>query len=138
MKAEVKILELTHEELSNIITTAFYGNDIMEVDYEGSPSTHHKCFEDNIAQVLLDGGTIRVTDTESWGSDNPADGFGKLPRYINGDDCIVYKVTLKDILEGASTPECLRMIQDILSGEGDMYTASNLMQTIVYGEIIYA
>ena len=136
MEVEVKLKSLAHEELSDILTTAFYGNHEMEMDYEGTPSEVRLCFEDNAAQVLLDGGTILVTDLESYG-DSIDDAYGTLPKYIDADGYITYKVTLKDILEKASTPECLRMIQDILFGDGDMYTAWNLMQTIVFGEIIY-
>lgn len=136
MEVEVKLKSLTHEELSDILTTAFYGNPEMEMDYEGTASIVHDCFEDNAAQVLLDGGTLLVTDLDSHG-DSLDEACGDLPRYIDNDEYITYKVTLKDILEKASTPECLRMIEDILSGEGDMITAWNLMQIIVFGEIIY-
>lgn len=135
MKTEVtvKILELTHDELSNIITTAFYDNPNMAVDYEGTPSIIYNCFEDNVAQILLDGGTILVTDQ----AQDEGDVYGDLPKYVDNDGYITYKVTLEDILKRASNQECLRMIEDIESGEGDMFTAWNLMQIIVFGEIIY-
>ncbi len=136
MEVEVKLKSLAHEELSDILTTAFYGNTEMTMNYDGTPSIDRLCFEDRAAQVLLDGGTILVTDLESYG-DSLEDAYGTLPKYIDEDEYITYKVTLKDILERASTPECLRMIQDILFGDGDMYTAWNLMQVIVFGEVIY-
>ena len=133
MKVNIKLLELTHEELSDIITTAFYDNPNMAVDYEGTPSIIHDCFEDNVAQVLLDGGTILVTEQ----AQEDGDTYGDLPKYVDNDGYITYKVTLENILKGASNQECLRMIEDIESEEGDMFTAWNLMQIIVFGEIIY-
>ena len=133
MDVTVKILKLNLEELSDIISTAFYGNDYMAVDYEGNPSTFHDCFEDNVAQVLLDGGTILVTDQAQLDGDT----YGDLPKYVDNDGYITYKVTLEDILKGASTFECLEMIQSIFNGDGDMYTGWNLFQIIVFGDLIY-
>lgn len=133
MDATVKILKLTLEELSDIISTAFYGNNYMAVDYQGNPSTFHDCFEDNVAQVLLDGGTILVTDQAQLEGDT----YGDLPKYVDNDGYITYKVTLEDILKGASNLECLEMIQSIFKGDGDMYTGWDLFQRIVFGEIIY-
>ena len=133
MDATVKILKLTLEELSDIISTAFYGNEYMAVDYQGNPSTFHDCFEDNVAQVLLDGGTILVTDQAQLEGDT----YGDLPKYVDNDGYITYKVTLEDILKGASNLECLEMIQSLFKGDGDMYTGWNLFQRIVFGEIIY-
>ena len=133
MDATVKILKLTLEELSDIISTAFYGNEYMAVDYQGNPSTFHDCFEDNVAQVLLDGGTILVTDQAQLEGDT----YGDLPKYVDNDGYITYKVTLEDILKGASNLECLEMIQSIFKGDGDMYTGWDLFQRIVFGEIIY-
>lgn len=133
MDATVKILKLTLEELSDIISTAFYGNNYMAVDYQGNPSTFHDCFEDNVAQVLLDGGTILVTDQAQLEGDT----YGDLPKYVDNDGYITYKVTLEDILKGASNLECLEMIQSLFKGDGDMYTGWNLFQRIVFGEIIY-
>ena len=133
MDATVKILKLTLEELSDIISTAFYGNEYMAVDYQGNPCTFHACFEDNVAQVLLDGGTILVTDQAQLEGDT----YGDLPKYVDNDGYITYKVTLEDILKGASNLECLEMIQSIFKGDGDMYTGWDLFQRIVFGEIIY-
>lgn len=133
MDATVKILKLTLEELSDIISTAFYGNEYMAVDYQGNPSTFHDCFEDNVAQVLLDGGTILVTDQAQLEGDT----YGDLPKYVDNDGYITYKVTLEDILKGASNLECLEMIQSLINGDGDMYTGWDLFQRIVFGEIIY-
>ena len=133
MDVTVKILKLTLEELSDIISTAFYGNDFMAVDYQGNPSTFHDCFEDNVAQVLSDGGTILVTDQAQLEGDT----YGDLPKYVDNDGYITYKVTLEDSLKGASNLECLEMIQSIFKGDGDMYTGWDLFQRIVFGEIIY-
>ena len=86
-----------------------------------------------MAQVLLDGGTILVTDQAQLEGDT----YGDLPKYVDNDGYITYKVTLEDILKGASNLECLEMIQSLFKGDGDMYTGWNLFQRIVFGENIY-
>ena len=131
MDVTVKILELTLEELSDIISTAFTGNEYMAIGYKGNPSVFHNCFEDNAAQILLDGGTILVADQEAYGG-----AYSNLPKYRDNGH-VFYKVTLKDILKGASNLECLEMIQSLIKGDGDMYTGWNLFQMIIFGEIIY-
>lgn len=143
MNVTVKILGLTLDELSDIISTTFYGNEYMAIDYEGNPSTFHDCFEDKVAQVLLDGGTILVTDQATTIIDDDQaqlnDGtYGDLPKYVDNDGYVTYKVTLEDILKGASSFECLEMIQSLLNGEGDMYTGWNLFQMIIFGDIVYS
>lgn len=136
MDVKVQIQNLTLEELTDIISTAFYGNDYMEIDYEGTPSILHECFEENVAQTLLDGGTVLITDTSYGEADDP-EAYGDLPHYTDADGCITYKLTLQDFYKRASTLECLKYIQDLLSGEGDFYDGYNLMQIVTYGEIIY-
>lgn len=132
MDVTIKILKLTLEELSDIISIAFTGNEYMAIGYKGNPSTLHNCFEDNAAQILLDGGTILVADQEADG-----DTYGNLPKYRDNNGHVFYKVTLEDILKGASNLECLEMIQSLINGDVDMYTGWNLFQRIVFGEIIY-
>ena len=133
METEVKIKSLTLEELSDILCTAFYDNPCMSVDRgEGcKPSIDHRCFEDNLAQILLDGGHIEVTDCNAAKDEH----YGKLEYIVSPDEFIFYKVTLKDILEGASNPECLKMIQDILSGDDSGKTLVCLPQERFSGDI---
>lgn len=51
-----------------------------------------------------------------------------------------YKITMETLLAGinANTDESWPLIQKLLIDEdGDLYTAHNLMQVAVFGEIIY-
>lgn len=151
MKATVNVTELTHEELVDLFSTAFYGNEYMTATYnnhiyqkikEDHPidqTNHQECWEDILAHMILSGSHIWIIDTEA---DEAI--YGTLPHLTSPDwpellyeGQVAYKVFYKDILKGCSTEEGYKLIQDIISGEGDLYTAWNLMQIIVFGEIIY-
>ena len=137
MKVKVEITELNFEELVNILSTAFYDNAYMELNYvHDKNSKRHECYEENAAQALLDGRAILVTD---WGgSTDFGTRYGHLPAVFDNPDGVwTYQVKLQDFYKGASNPECLRMIEDILTGEGDMITGWNLMQKIIFEEVIY-
>jgi hypothetical protein len=54
-------------------------------------------------------------------------------RYQNA----VYEVELNDFLKVASTKKGFRLLEDVLSGEGDYYTADSFLQRVVFGSEIY-
>ena len=49
----------------------------------------------------------------------------------------VYQVNLKAILRACSTERGYRLLTETLSGEGDYFTANNLLQIALFGEEIY-
>lgn len=68
MKTEVKITDLTKSDLSDLFSTAFYGSSYLSADYEESITfDDDDCYEDKLADILLNGGTIQVTDTYADG-----------------------------------------------------------------------
>lgn len=141
MTFNVQVTGVTHKELVNLFSTAFYGNDLMSADYDSNElnqipkdKLEGNCFEDKLADLLLNGKSIQIIDYEAEG-----EAYGDLPNHPSEYDreVIIYDITLKDILEGLSSEVNFQMMKEVQSGEGDMFTAYGLMQRIVFGEEIY-
>lgn len=141
MTFNIQVIGVTHEELVNLFSTAFYDNENMgahydrnELDQIPEDKREGNCFEDHLADMILNGKSIQVTDYLAEG-----EVYGYLPSHPAkyDDEFIVYDVTLEDILQGLSSEVNFQMMQEIQSGEGDMFTAYGLMQRIVFGEEIY-
>lgn len=49
----------------------------------------------------------------------------------------VYILSLKAILKACSSPRGYKLVTEVLSGEGDYFTANNLLQIALFGEEIY-
>lgn len=133
---DITINSVTHEELVNLFSTAFYGNDYMDADYDhgvwNSLGTKEgTSFEDHLADMILGGQPIEVLDYEADGAH-----YGNLP-YTLDKSIVSYTVKLEDILKGITLEDGIQRFLDIQSGEGDMYTAWGLMQLILFGEEIY-
>lgn len=150
MEKEIKVTSLTHEELVNLFSTALYGDNTFCIDV---PSRFEdlwvgECFEDKIANVLLHGGRIKLRDNYSANADDDVEVYG------NGTDIIVetkseelldnlcyyayYSISLDSILAACSTSEGYRLASELFIDEdGDFYTAYNLLQLIVFGEVVY-
>ena len=139
MKAEikVKVTELNHEDLVDLLSTALYGNDTFAATYDRSiyeklENTTGDCFEDKMADMLLAGHEITIVDL--W-----AEGYihakKKFVRF-DGENA-VYKVGIKDFLKAASTPRGYELVKDILDGSGDAITGYVFIQLVVFGEEVY-
>ncbi|MDD6104183.1 MAG: hypothetical protein PUB73_06205 [Bacteroidales bacterium] len=134
-----KITELSHNDLVNILSTALYGCDYLSASYDhdfynnlNDSQKQGNCFEDALADVLLNGGAITIIDYYAEGDVN-----GKKGKLID-DDNAEYTLTLQDFLDGCSTREGHRYAVELLVEEdGDYYTANNLLQIIMFGEVIY-
>ena len=141
MTFNVQVTGVTHEELVNLFSTAFYGNENMgahydrhELDQIPEDKREGNCFEDFLADMILNGKSIQIIDYAAEGED-----YGDLTHhpYEYDREVIIYDITLKDILEGLSSEVNFQMMNEVQSGEGDMFTAYGLMQRIVFGEEIY-
>ena len=142
MKLEVKIKEISHNELVDLFSTALYSNPAFGCDY--SKEEHDKvavendCYEDVIAKILLNGGTVEVIDRYSEEGDEP------YSQNAYWDDCFenfVYPITLKDVFKGlerASENEYdNKHFMAFINQEADMIDADILLQYICYGKAIY-
>lgn len=140
MKTEIKVTALEHGELVDLLSTALYGNNIFGVDYNKDSyaslsETHGECLEDKLADLLLAGHKITIIDYEAEGEkySDKCVGFTGEGEYKDA----VYEIGLQDFLDAASTPKGFRLLEDVLSGEGDAITGDMFLQRVVFGEEVY-
>lgn len=150
MKVQIKVIELSHANLVDILSTALYGCGWLKVDYDTEflksipdEKKSGDCFEDHLADVLLNGGKIEITDEEADGQLYKVRG---VPCYLeevtwwDSEESYqvgVYELSLKAILRACSTPRGYSLLLDTLNGQGDYYTANNLLQIALFGKEIY-
>lgn len=151
MKSEVKITEITHTELVNLFSTALFGSSYLEADYNSdfynslpNDKKHGDCFEDKLADILLNDGSIVFIDNYSEGEIYSS--LGKVVTSEDGFEYGLYSVTLTDILNGLSkamsgkygryVKECANsLVED--STTFDLCSADALIQGILFDEVIY-
>ena len=143
MKTRITVTELSHEDLADILSTALYGCDYLQVDYdlkawEAIPSEKKEgdCFEDRLADMLLNGHYIAITDLYAEGQ---IYGLRKhpVPASVVEEVNVTYCLSLEDLLWACSSPRGYELVTETLSGEGDYFTANNLLQIALFGEEIY-
>lgn len=155
MEAKVKIVSvsLTHEDLVTLFSTALYGNDAVEchyikADYPNISFDMEDCYEDIIAKILLNGGEVIIVDNEGFDSDEEnvsfygTEGVNWKHCYAEddgyGDYIPMYKINLQNVINGIKTERGYKLAKELLVDEvGDMWTAYNLLQIIVFGEEVY-
>ena len=145
MKTKNKVIELTHEEIVNIFSTANYNNISLELSYADSMDdlarevkkkwndTHGDtmCYEDKLAAILENGGTIAAIDVEEY---EYGDYDGEEPTKENH----VYPITMQTLLDACSTEEGYSYAKRLLvDEEGDLYDAWNIIQIAMFGEVVY-
>lgn len=133
---KIQVIELSHSDLVDIFATATYGSEAIDIDYNREewgalPVKEGECSEDAMADMILNGHQLTVTDFYAEG-ETYREG-AKLDKYGNG----IYEIQYSDILNACSTTEGIELAIDLFEGNGDYFTAYNLMQLIVFGEIIY-
>lgn len=143
MKTRITVTELSHEDLVDILSTALYGCDYLVVEYDRDiwrkiPKDKRKddCYEDHLADMLLNGHYIAITDCYAEGEvykkrKHP------MPASIDEDGAVTYCLALQDLLWACSSPQGYKLVTEVLSGEGGYFTANNLLQIALFGEIIY-
>ena len=156
MKTQTKITELTKEDLVDLFSTAFYGSNYLSVEYDESIEyDEDDCHEDIIANILLNGGAVKVTDSYADGCH-----YGELPYQFNEDYDATYTLRLEDVVKGLERAAngTFNLRQDVGADyadrnmefakrsfeamvwnerEWDLTTADCLMQIILFDEIIY-
>lgn len=138
MRTEIKVLSFTHDDLVNLLSTALYGSSWFYAEYDRTiydtlKKTKGDCFEDKLADMLLAGHKITIVDMDAEGvkySD-------KCVRIDEEDESAVYEVKLEDFLQIASTKDGYNLVTEVLSGDGDFWTADAFLQRVVFGEEVY-
>jgi hypothetical protein len=138
MKTKIAVTEFEHEELVDILSTALYDSSWFGAGYDKDKYNAIKekqgnCFEDALADMLLAGHKIEITDYEAEGEKHS----NKYVRINEGDDSAIYEVGLEDFLKVASTKRGYQLVDEVLSGEGDYWTADAFLQRVVFGEEVY-
>lgn len=150
MKMKMKITEINHDDLVELLSTALYGSTWLGCDYRVGDNMEivkfeesDTCIEDRAARCLLQGKYIEFLDRYAEGDD---ESYGELEHYWDyDDDCMVYRVTLKDIEEGLSkmfegngwVHDCVMRFVSYDDGWFDHSHAQCIMQYILFNEIIY-
>lgn len=149
MKLEVKVTDITHDDLVNLFSTAIYGSYNFMVrkrkgDYYGTPlEDANDCREDAWAKILLAGGHVYVYDINAEDDD---EFYGTLPHlYCESRESMRYILTLEDIRKALEKAFSRRdYVYDVAckflradDEDFDADDADTLMQYIVFGEVIY-
>lgn len=147
MEIKVKIEKLTHEDLVNLLSTTLYGSPVFwgRLLDEYKPFENRgegDCFEDKMANVLLNGGRIAIVDMESEGEIYKNKG---VLAFINESNDAQYHFDLKAVKNGLKRAleskeiYLRRAAFNFLVDDGtfDAADAENLMQMIIFGEVIY-
>jgi hypothetical protein len=158
LKNNVEIIDITHEDLVNLFSTALYGSSYLSAEYDKDfynsipkDKKEGDCFEDHIADVLLNGGEIYIYDAYSEGEVYSKNGELIKEEY-GGEEYAQYTLTLTDIIEGLQhaangtykTNNDTKFIRQCFNefAEDDCYDldltdADALMQVITFNELIY-
>lgn len=147
MKIKIKIIEVSHDNLVDLFSTALYGNDRWCVDYDIDTYMKCKnikqgeCLEDKLARLILEGYPIQISDMYCDGEDEY---YGKLMhRYDQVNNCMDYDVYLSDIIKGleeaSKNSTSIKYVLDLCDDPAqlDMFDADTLLQYIVFGKQIY-
>jgi hypothetical protein len=129
------LTNINKEVLVDLLSTATYGCDYLGVltlkteksidEKFDSDYLENRCCEELWADRLLGGGHIVVVDYED------EDENGVPAKYtLNLED-------FKNGLNKARDKEAVRDWADFVEEEDDYYTCNNLLQVIVFGEIVY-
>ena len=128
------------ELLVDLLTTATFGSDWLEIKTLKSEKDldanldetylQNRCMEERWADRLLNGGHIICIDWYDYETDE------------NGNDIdgVRYKLTLEDFKKGllkAKGKEAMRDWVDFVEENDDYYTCNNLVQVVIFGEVIY-
>lgn len=143
MKTKTVVTDVTQEDLVNLLSTAHYGSDWLSIDYKAGNNTNHKgCFEENLANILLEGKKISFID---FNAEDEGNFYGNLPHKWNeSEGGMYYDVTLEDIKTGIGKAfdnggfenQCANNLAHEPENL-DLYDAEALMQMCVFGELIY-
>lgn len=138
MKTKIVVSELTHDDLTNLLSVALTGSNWACATYDHDiydtlTNTMGKCWEDKMADILLAGHKITIKDYEA----DDVSYSDKCVGFHTESGAAIYEICLDDILNTASTKEGFKLLEETLSGEGDFYTADAFLQRVVFGEEVY-
>ena len=150
MKIKVTITEISHDDLVDLISTAFTYSTFLVANYDSieykqlpNADENNDCLEDKMAKLLLAGKSVEFCDRYA---EDSSDSHGNLPHmYDNDYGTMDYTVTLEDIKKGLQkalnkggySAECAMNLINADDGNLDQPQAEELVQYIMFGESIY-
>ena len=159
IRKTAEILEISHDEIVDLLSTALYGSSYLSAEYDKEfynslpkDKKHGDCYEDHMADVLLNGGEIYLYDNDSDGEiyNNRSNA-----EVIDEGNCqyTQYTITLVDLIDGLQKAasgtyktngndveylaECFRDFENDCGGGFDLCEADALMQIVMFDELIY-
>ena len=158
LKNNVEIIDITHEDLVNLFSIALYGSSYLSAEYNKDfynsipkDKKEGDCYEDHIADVLLNGGEVYIYDDYSEGEVYSKNGELIKEEY-GGEEYAQYTLTLTDIIEGLQRAangtyktnndtkyirQCFNEFAEDDCYDLDLTDADALMQVIIFNELIY-
>lgn len=158
-KTTVTDIEISHEDLVTLFSDSLYGDHTFDawVDEENEPlksKGEGDCYEDKLANVLLNGGYICITDNEAEEDECNSDVlpiagvytgtsmFGEYRAPYYKIDLERIKQAFKEILAQNTTGEYSdglykNYIATYVDEDGDFYDAWNILQYIIFGDVVY-
>ena len=139
MKFELKVTEITHDELVSVFSMLYTTNDFQfaynKKNYAQIPEDKREgdCLEDKVADSLLNGFKVAITDTYAEGEVHNEN----LEHEIDDDGAVTYYVGLQDFLNGFSNKDAMEHVKDLADENDDYTTAYCLIQYVLFGEQIY-
>lgn len=117
--------KLNKDNLVDIFSTATYGSDWLAIKrpkrFEHLIKQESDCVEEKWADILLGGGMVTAFIYED--EEEPT------RKEFSLEDM---EVGLKKFIE-----ECPQDYADLANGNGDYYTSSNLIQVVLFGEVVF-
>lgn len=150
---KVTITNITQDDLVDFLSTALYGNPSVGTitNPEDTKSVFlaeqfdqlypNGCYEEKLAYILLNHGTVYITDLEAYDDDEFFVPEGKLIRKLHAYPINLARITavLETIYQGLRGNHLKKSFESIFinPGEGDMYDAYNILQSIAYNDVVY-
>lgn len=146
MKIEVKGIELTHENLVNLLSCAEQSNPAFSYGYRAYDYQPYEDegddYEDKLAKVLLSGHRIFVFDHYA---EDKTEFYGELKHvWKTADHCMRYEVDNKALIDGIekamNTSRGMQAFGNLIFDDGvqfDVEDADYLLQYCVFGDFIY-
>lgn len=159
MKTKTVITDITKDDLVDLFSTALYGSNVFGADYDENEYRKFpipddcECFEERLAKMLLNGKNITIYDM--YAEDEEDFHGGLWHQWDEDNGTMDYLVNLKNIERGLQRcldgtfkindgcdeeipymRECVLHLMD-KDGDLDLYEAQNILQVIVFGQIVY-
>jgi hypothetical protein len=154
LERKTKIMSMSHDDLVDFFSTALYGSYFLGCDYDkdfyNSLPEEKKfgdCYEDKIADTLLNGGKIYMYDGYAEGET-----YGINESEILEDETAMYTIDLHRLFFGLEQAangtynvhndsqyvlDCFNELVDMDNGNLDQPQAESLMQIVMFNELVY-